>query len=152
MGQQQLLLVILVTIIVGIATVVAINVFGASAATANRDAVRQDMLMIASAAQSWFIKPEMMGGGGNTFTGLTFEAFSFPADEISGTSAVNLNGTYVLTVSPTEFTITAHPASDPNYDASQGLTATATKTMVATVTKGDIDWGSSSASETAPEG
>lgn len=40
MGQQQLLLVILVTIIVGIATVVAINTFSSAADSANLDAVR----------------------------------------------------------------------------------------------------------------
>jgi len=50
MGQQQLLLVILVTIIVGIATVVAINTFGAAADSANLDAVRQDMGSIAASA------------------------------------------------------------------------------------------------------
>ena len=48
MGQQQLLLVILVTIIVGIATVVAINTFGTAADNANIDAVRNDMTAIAS--------------------------------------------------------------------------------------------------------
>lgn len=55
MGQQQLLLVILVTIIVGIATVVAINTFGSSAEQANLDAVRQDIAQIATAAQAWYI-------------------------------------------------------------------------------------------------
>lgn len=144
MGQQQLLLVILVTIIVGIATVVGINVFGASAASANRDAVRQDMLMIASSAQSWRLMPKMMGGGGNTFNGLSFHNFSFPADEINtdGDMAINLNGLYVLKIEADQFTITAHPSSDPNYDASADFSATATETMVATVTKDGITWGS----------
>ncbi|HEX6982257.1 MAG TPA: hypothetical protein VF181_05810 [Balneolaceae bacterium] len=144
MGQQQLLLVILVTIIVGIATVVGINIFGASAASANRDAVRQDILMIASSAQSWHLMPKMMGGGGNTFTGLNFHNFSFPADQINsdGSIAINLNGLYELTVSADQFTITAHPSSDPNYDASQDFTATATETMVAIVTKDGVSWGS----------
>ncbi|HYX08702.1 MAG TPA: hypothetical protein VE912_18365, partial [Bacteroidales bacterium] len=62
MGQQQLLLVILVTIIVGVATVVALNVFGNSASNANLDAARQDVLQIATSAQGWYIKPNMMGG------------------------------------------------------------------------------------------
>ena len=62
MGQQQLLLVILVTIIVGIATVVAINTFGTAADNANIDAVRNDMTAIASGAQSYYMKPAMLGG------------------------------------------------------------------------------------------
>ena len=66
MGQQQLLLVILVTILVGIATVVAINTFGSSNVNANRDAVRNDVAAIATAAQAWYIKPEMLGGGNNS--------------------------------------------------------------------------------------
>ncbi|MDZ7715010.1 MAG: hypothetical protein U5J95_02240 [Balneolaceae bacterium] len=48
MGQQQLLLVILVTIIVGIATVVAINTFSSASDSANVDAVRGDLLNIAA--------------------------------------------------------------------------------------------------------
>jgi Tfp pilus assembly protein PilE len=79
MGQQQLLLVILVTIIVGIATVVAINTFGAAADSANVDAVRQDLASIAAAAQGYYMKPEMLGGGGRTFEGITFNDIAFGA-------------------------------------------------------------------------
>ena len=68
MGQQQLLLVILVTILVGIATVVAINVFGDAAARANVDAVRQDLLQGASGAQAVWTKPRALGGAGGDFT------------------------------------------------------------------------------------
>ncbi|MEX0721002.1 MAG: hypothetical protein WD059_10060 [Balneolaceae bacterium] len=144
MGQQQLLLVILVTIIVGIATVVAINVFGTSAASANADAVRNDVLGIASSAQGWYIKPEMMGGGGNSFDGMTFNDFNFSADSIDtndGLSAVNMNGTYVIVNSDQTFTVTAHPASDEDYDASEDFpTASTGGRLVATVSKGGVDW------------
>ncbi|MFO8028416.1 MAG: hypothetical protein R6U28_01005, partial [Cyclonatronaceae bacterium] len=67
MGQQQLLLVILVTILVGIATVVAINVFGTAADQANRDAVRQDLLGAAATAQALWERPAAMGGYGQGF-------------------------------------------------------------------------------------
>lgn len=115
MGQQQLLLVILVTILVGIATVVAINTFGSSNINANRDAVRNDIAAIATAAQAWYIKPAMLGGGNNAFTGITFNDIGFAADTIynSGLSAQNLNGTYVLSVTDAQtFTITANPSSN----------------------------------------
>ena len=62
MGQQQLLLVILVTILVGIATVVAINVFGDAAIQANRDAVRQDLLTASAQAQAIWARPNALGG------------------------------------------------------------------------------------------
>jgi len=114
MGQQQLLLVILVTIIVGIATVVAINTFSSAADSANLDAVRQDLAQIASSSQAYYIKPTMLGGGGNTFTGLTFNQITFPSDSIfnSSLSAANANGTYVMTsVAAQTVTVTATPAS-----------------------------------------
>lgn len=120
MGQQQLLLVILVTIIVGIATVVAINTFGAAADSANLDAVRQDVAQIAAAAQGYYMKPAMLGGGGRSFTGITFNDFAFAASGITtdGLTAQNENGRYVLpavTDPGQEFIITAHPASDDTY-------------------------------------
>jgi Tfp pilus assembly protein PilE len=102
MGQQQLLLVILVTIIVGIATVVAINVFGSSAANANRDAVRQDMLAAIANAEGYFLKPNLMGGGGGTYTGMTIQDLGIPGrlgDETANESETNIyneNGSYDL--------------------------------------------------------
>lgn len=116
MGQQQLLLVILVTIIVGIATVVAINTFSSAADSANLDAVRQDLANIGASSQQYFIKPEMLGGGGNDFEGITFNNITFAADSIynNGLSADNANGTYVITApaaGATSLTVTATPAS-----------------------------------------
>ena len=71
MGQQQLLLIVLSVIIVGIAVVVGIQMFGASAASANLEAVSNDLLNLASRAQQFYVKPTGMGGGGNSFVGLT---------------------------------------------------------------------------------
>jgi Tfp pilus assembly protein PilE len=143
MGQQQLLLVILVTIIVGIATVVAINTFGSAADAANIDSVRNDVLAIASSAQGYYMKPAMLGGGGRTFTGLTFNELAFPANGISadGLTAQNENGRYVLAVAGggAEFTVTAHPASDAAYvpgavDANGVLTGGTAAASVGTAT------------------
>jgi type II secretory pathway pseudopilin PulG len=98
MGQQQLLLVILVTVIVGIATVVAINTFGSAADSANVDAVRQDLVSMAAAAQSFYIKPAALGGGNQDFTGITFNdlgAVSCDADA-AGTTCTNENGEFTI--------------------------------------------------------
>jgi len=120
MGQQQLLLVILVTIIVGIATVVAINTFGAAADSANVDAVRQDLLTIASAAQGFYMRPEMLGGGGRSFEDLTWTSLgSVPgnfsaADGDAPANLTNDNGVYTFeapVANAQEFIVTAAPAS-----------------------------------------
>ncbi len=98
MGQQQLLLLILAAIIVGIAIVVGINMFGQNAVQANQDAVTQDVLTIASRAQGWYRRPTSMGGGGKAFTGCTLALLNFPPS--------NDNGTYAPgTITPTTFEI-----------------------------------------------
>src|SRR5690554_3575808 len=116
MGQQQLLLVILVTIIVGIATVVAINTFSSAADSANVDAVRQDVASIAAAAQGYYMKPTMLGGGNRSFENISFRsmAFSGKIDASDNLIAVNDNGTYILSnngTGSTQLTVTAYPSS-----------------------------------------
>jgi len=126
MGQQQLLLVILVTIIVGIATVVAINTFGTAADQANIDAVTNDVATLASAAQGYYMRPAMLGGGGRTFDGsanpdsdgISFTGLAFPSTGVSDDeqTAQNENGRYEITVvDASSFTITAHPSSCEGY-------------------------------------
>lgn len=119
MGQQQLLLVILVTIVVGIAAVVAIETFGQNADSYNIDAVRQDMLAIGTTAQGYLMKHESMGGGGGTFTAMTFRDISFTSDSLSsdGMTAYNKNGTYVLaSVASASFQLAAFPANEANSE------------------------------------
>ena len=142
MGQQQLLLVILVTIIVGIATVVAINTFSAAADSANVDAARQDALSIAAAAQQFFMKPAALGGGAQDFSGMTFEDISGVPVEIAstgdGSNAFNENGTYILgSGSTTEISITAHPASCENYDEGTGG---CTDPLTGTIKENALSW------------
>lgn len=111
MGQQQLLLVILVTIIVGIATVVAINTFSSASDSANVDAVRGDLLNIAAAAQQYYIKPAALGGGSQSFTGITTNNLGgVPGTINSDTELENENGTYTLgSITAGSFTVTGVP-------------------------------------------
>jgi hypothetical protein len=69
MGQQQLLLIMLGVIIVGLVVIVAINLFSVSREDANRDAVIVDLTNLAISAQQFYRKSISNGGGGNTFTG-----------------------------------------------------------------------------------
>jgi hypothetical protein len=71
MGQQQLLLIVLSVIIVGIAVVVGINMFNDQAAGSNLDAINADLMNLASRAQQHWRRPVSMGGGGHSFELLT---------------------------------------------------------------------------------
>ena len=95
MGQQQLLIVILGTIIVGIAISVAVLMFNDQASATNRDEVVADLAHLSSLAQAYYRKPRILGGGGGSFTGLTLRSLtSNPAHPR------NLNGTYTMDPDP----------------------------------------------------
>jgi hypothetical protein len=95
MGQQQLLLIILGVLIVGIAIAVGFGMFSAGSITVNRDAIVNDMNIIASTAQQHFTRPTVMGGGGGTFNG-----YSLPT-RLTSTG----NGTYMAEASGNELLI-----------------------------------------------
>jgi hypothetical protein len=101
MGQQQLLLIVLGVIVVGIAVVVGINLFNANAVSANRDGVVSDLNNLGAMAQQFYKKPEAMGGGGNDFNNAVSGDWSIPA-ELDTTA----NGTYTVVVAAQQVTIT----------------------------------------------
>ena len=99
MGQQQLLLLVLGIVIVGLAVVVGINAFGENQKRANADALVNDGLRIASDIQAYALKPEQFGGAGgfsnvdvdnNTFS----RALGYPNS--SGGTYTNVNGSFTL--------------------------------------------------------
>ena len=69
MGQQQLLLIILGVIIVGIAIAVGISMFSSSSVQSNKDAIINDLNNLAANAFQFRIRPITMGGGSGSFTG-----------------------------------------------------------------------------------
>jgi len=73
-GQQQLLLIVLGVIIVGIAIVVGITTFKSNAVSANRDQVMNILIHLASRAQQYYMKPTSMGGGNRDFKGFALTA------------------------------------------------------------------------------
>ncbi len=86
MGQQQILLIVLGIIIVGIAIVIGINSFQSKAVQANRDAVIIDLNYLASDAQAYYKKTTTYGGGEQSFIG-----YDLPEQ-----LKTNDNGTYSL--------------------------------------------------------
>lgn len=67
MGQQQLLLIVLGVIIVGIAVVVGINLFNANAEESAKDTIVSEGTSIGALAQQFYKKPLALGGGQNSF-------------------------------------------------------------------------------------
>lgn len=124
MGQQQLLLVILVTIVVGIAAAVAVNTMQGAFTESNRDALRQDILMVMNDAQIYYNKPEVMGGGGNSFEGISENNFLSIEPE-------NENGSYAISSSENSVTV-------EGISVNEDITISATATMTADGM--DISW------------
>ncbi|MDZ7716507.1 MAG: hypothetical protein U5J95_09870 [Balneolaceae bacterium] len=115
MGQQQLILLVLVFIIVGIAAVVAINTFEQSRDASVKDAARNDMLSAINSAQKYYLAPESLGGGGGNFNGITFKDLTI--------DSVNTNASYSISGTGNIFTITAvNSAYDLNYRARAQIT------------------------------
>ncbi len=86
MGQQQLLLIILGVIIVGVAVAVGIGMFTSLASDANRDRVVNDLVNLTAKTQQYLRRPKTMGGGGNDFAGF----------RLSASDTGNDNGSYAL--------------------------------------------------------
>ena len=102
MGQQQVLLLILVSIIVGIMTIVGINTFQANRTESNKDIIRQQVLQAASKGQMYYKKHPARGGGGGAFTGITLKEVG--PDSFDGACSYSLSD-----VLPNSFKINAMP-------------------------------------------
>lgn len=89
MGQQQLLLVLLGIVVVGVSIAVAINLFRGNAIDRKREILINESHNLGSIAIAYYKKPRMMGGGGKTFTGWT----------IPNSMIATVNGSYNAQVS-----------------------------------------------------
>jgi|SRR5690606_35463480 len=114
MGQQQLILLVLATVIVGIAIVVGIRAFSENSIKANSDALVQDMVRMANDAQAWKQKPAPFGGqvdaaGSVKSAPADFRTATFPVlgyQEVGTGVYENLNGQYALSADSDGLTIT----------------------------------------------
>ena len=112
MGQQQLLLIILGVIIVGIAIAVGISMFSSGSVQANKDAIVNDMNNLAANAYQHRIRPCSMGGGAGSYTGTACT----PANPwtVPTKLVTTENGTYARTNAAQAVTITGTSASYPS--------------------------------------
>ena len=112
MGQQQLLLIVLGVIIVGIAIVVGINLFNANAESSAKDGVVSDCTNLAAMAQQFYKKPVAMGGGGNAFDQTNGATASWTVPALLDTTG---NGTYTAVVNAQTVVITGTPLTGSGY-------------------------------------
>jgi hypothetical protein len=117
MGQQQLLLIILGVIIVGIAIAVGITMFGSSSIQSNKDAIINDLNNLGANAYQYRIRPISMGGGGGAYTG-----FVVPSQ-----LTTNSNGIYATTsVAATAITFKGTSAQNSSNTVTAVLDSTGT--------------------------
>lgn len=103
MGQQQLLLIVLGVIIVGIAVVVGLTMFQTSAVDANRSAVIADLTNLSAKASQYYKKPAALGGGAQDFNG-----FSLATAEQSNGNGLYRIGTVLPAVSVARGSVPAY--------------------------------------------
>jgi hypothetical protein len=94
MGSQQLLLILLIMVVVGIAMTVGITIFQANAVEANRNALTNDLLYYAAKAREFYWRPSTLGGGNRSFSGVTLPKLSMMSS--------NANGRFFIAGSPTK--------------------------------------------------
>lgn len=102
MGQQQLLLIILSVIIVGIAIAVGINMFQTNAVDSNRQAIISDVTNLGAKAHRYFRTPEALAGGGQDFNGFHLQA----------AESQNANGQFAVTASAPSGTANVTASTD----------------------------------------
>jgi hypothetical protein len=128
MGQQQLLLIVLGVIVVGIAVVVGINLFNANAEESAKDGIVSDCTNLGAMAQQHYKKPGSMGGGANTFDGSGTNGVTWAIP----TSLVNTaNGSYAATIAAQSVDIVGTPLSGTGYGWT--VQTTVTPTAITTV-------------------
>lgn len=92
MGQQQLLLLILAIIVLGVATMLGIDLFVQNSAEANQQALTRDVLTIAGRALAWYKRPAELGGGGRSYASITIAKMNFPAANANGSFSISGSG------------------------------------------------------------
>jgi|AntRauTorcE11897_2_1112592.scaffolds.fasta_scaffold00106_24 hypothetical protein len=102
MGNRELLLVILVTVLVGISIGVAVQTITSSEVSPSRTAMIQGINVAIGRSMAYYERPDVFGGGANSFQEITFEDLLM--DSVTG------NGTYQITDrTHTSYTLTGMP-------------------------------------------
>jgi hypothetical protein len=113
MGQQQLLLIILGAIVVGIMIFVGMTMFDAHSTQANKDAVTSSLQNIAADAYQYKMRPKAFGGGNPSYGGYVVPS-KMRGDD---------NGTYAVSgaIAPTQISFDGTSALNTEWVATMTM-------------------------------
>jgi len=94
MAQQQLLLIILGTIIIGVSIYLGVLLFASSNNDTNREQIIADLQEMGTEAYSFIYRPVMMGGGGGSYA-------TYTLSPIGPWGPENNNATYTISTQTT---------------------------------------------------
>jgi hypothetical protein len=88
MGQHQLLIIVLMVVILGIAFTVGFTIFRDQASASNRDSITNDLVNFAASAQAYYRRPTTLGGGGRSFDGFALQKITSKPTNPDGSYSV----------------------------------------------------------------
>jgi hypothetical protein len=91
MEHQDVLLILLGTIVVVIAISIGVTMFTNNSVNMQRDAIRSDLAVLAAKAQEFYRRPAPLDGGGDSFDLLTANSITLLTD-----TPRNRNGSYFV--------------------------------------------------------
>lgn len=102
MGNKELLLVILVSVLVAISIGVGVQTITSGQISPNRTAIIQGINVAIGRSMAYYERPAVYGGGANSFSGISFDDLLM--DSVTG------HGSYELTdINHASFTIIGRP-------------------------------------------
>lgn len=105
MGQQQILLIVLVSIIVGLASIIGLVLFENFRDESYKDLIRQEVLEAASFGRLYYSTPAALGGGNQSFAMITMDDIRLDTGSVISSYSISERDI-------TYFKITAEPKSD----------------------------------------
>jgi len=105
MGTQQILLIVLSVIIVGVAVAVGIQMMNSQAVNSNRSAVKSDLQILGTSIMQYYREPSNTGGAGGSILNGTEETLykhmgwdSNPDTTATGVFTLDITGTNVVEI------------------------------------------------------
>lgn len=89
MGTQQMFLLVVAALIVGLALVAGIDQFAVGAQGASQDMLRNEASRVAKHAQAWFRRPIPYGGGARSFANFSLTSINYDSSKIAGVLSVS---------------------------------------------------------------
>ena len=112
MGSQQLLLLVLGVIVVGVATVAGLAAYSEGQNKARLDAATTDAMRIVADVQAWKHRPFVSGGASTpapNFAGVSLKGLGYPVTSTAATTPYKTaNGCYTLRGADTEAVLTVY--------------------------------------------